>query len=60
MIPVRQKRRIRDMLVIIGGMYPLLIIQGVINFENPYPHTFLLTVMATNMEPATGLYESIE
>lgn len=55
MIPLKQKRRIKLIFVIIGGIYPLLMIQGVMNFENPYPHTFLLTVMATKIEPATGL-----
>jgi hypothetical protein len=30
------------------------------NFEKPYPQTFLLTVIATKIDPATGLYESIE
>ena len=28
------------------------------NSANPYPHTFLFTVIATISEPATGLYES--
>jgi hypothetical protein len=55
MIPVKQKKRIKLMFVMIGGMYPLLMIQGVMNFEKPYPQTFLLTVMATKIDPATGL-----
>jgi hypothetical protein len=40
------------------GTYPSSKDHGVINLENPYPHTFLLTVMLTNRLPATGLYES--
>jgi hypothetical protein len=58
MIPQQDHTVTSDIFVIIGGIYPLLRIQGVMNFEKPYPHTFLLTVMATKMEPATGLYES--
>ena len=46
------------MFVMIGGTKPDLIIHGVMNSANPYPQTFLLTVMATISEPATGLYES--
>lgn len=35
--------------------YPALRLQGVINLLNPYPHTFLFTVMLTNRLPAMGL-----
>jgi hypothetical protein len=51
---------INDIFVMIGGIYPLLMIHGVMNFEKPYPQTFLLTVIATKTAPATGLYESTE
>jgi hypothetical protein len=59
MIPQKHHKVINDIFVIIGGMYPDLMIQGVMNFEKPYPQTFLLTVIATKIEPATGLYESM-
>lgn len=35
--------------------YPASILHGVTNLLNPYPHTFLFTVIATNKLPATGL-----
>lgn len=35
--------------------YPFFMLHGVMNLLNPYPHTFLLTVILTNKLPATGL-----
>ena len=43
------------MLSMIGGMNPLDSDHGVMNLENPYPQRFLLTVIATKIDPATGL-----
>ena len=57
-MPKAHHKNVKDILVMIGGIYPLLMIQGVINLEKPYPHTFLLMVTETKIEPATGLYES--
>jgi hypothetical protein len=42
----------------IGGIYPDLMIHGVINLLNPYPQRFLLMVIETKIAPVTGLYES--
>lgn len=38
-----------------GETYPFFSLHGVINLENPYPQTFLFTVMLTNKLPAAGL-----
>ena len=57
--PKRHHSVTKLMFVIIGGTYPASMIHGVMNFEKPYPQTFLLTVMETKMLPATGLYESM-
>lgn len=43
----------------IGGINPALSVHGVINLLKPYAHRFLLIVIATKIEPVTGLYESI-
>ncbi len=43
---------------VIGGKVPVWNDPRVMNLLNLYPQTFLLTVMVTKIEPATGLYES--
>ena len=64
-LPLHQKRIPREhhkkfgaIIVIIGGMYPDLMIHGVTNLLKPYPQRFLLTVIDTKIDLVTGLYES--
>ena len=56
--PKRHHNVINIIFVMIAGTYPSLTVHGVTSLESPYPQRFLLMVMATKIEPATGLYES--
>ena len=54
-IPNKDHNVIKLIFNMMGGTYPLLMIQGVMNLEKPYPQRFLFTVMLTKMAPDTGL-----
>ena len=54
-IPKEHHKKINAVLVMIGGMNPASSVHGVMNLLKPYAQRFLLIVIATTIEPVTGL-----